>query len=348
MKKAILLFISFLFIFLSLAPFVYSKGQQWDLMKLSKKNPKAKAWIVQIEGDSVLIRSKNQKKLVLEKNMNKTRVHPVHEGDIIATGINDRATILLRDGSVVWVNYLTIFKVSDLSVPSVVPGQSDQNYKVNLKLKVGAVRVRVPKVRTIQKKFAVQTPQGTASVRGTEQVVQYSPQLGIRAQVLSGLVEVQNTAGGKQYATRGEKVAVNVESSSGSQTVNQQKRSQVQKNIQANSGSKEVQTVASIPTLIPTIVPPPPTTTPLTEKLGEPPVVLAPLPQLDRFERVLRELEGSPRFRTLDPPIQRDVEEALLNRTDLIELQHKVVGKHGSVGSFVFWLNVIKRIPITK
>ena len=333
MKKAILLFISFLFIFLSLAPFVYSKGQQWDLMKLSKKNPKAKAWIVQIEGDSVLIRSKNQKKLVLEKNMNKTRVHPVHEGDIIATGINDRATILLRDGSVVWVNYLTIFKVSDLDVPSVVPGQSDQNYKVNLKLKVGAVRVRVPKVRTIQKKFAVQTPQGTASVRGTEQVVQYSPQLGIRAQVLSGLVEVQNTTGGKQYATRGEKVAVNVESSSGSQTVNQQKRSQVQKNIQANSGSKEVQTVASIPALIPTIVPPPKTALPQT--LGAPAPLTPPLSAKSIALRdILKKVEGHPVFARWGKSAKDRVYAALSDDQALLKFQGDISKTYTTLKDF--------------
>lgn len=144
----------------------------------------------------------------------------------------------------IWVNYMTLFKVSDLNVPSVVPGQSAESYKVNLKLKVGAVRVRVPKVRTIQKKFSVQTPQGIASVRGTEEVVQYSPDFGLQVQVFSGLVEVQNPTKGTQYASRGEKVAVNTHSGTAVETVNQQRRTEVEKNIQIARSTGQVQGIS--------------------------------------------------------------------------------------------------------
>ena len=213
-------------------------NEHWDLKQLSTANPNAKAWLVQIQGDSVLVGKKASKK-VLQKNH---LPYLIDEGDILVTGMDDRATILLRDGSVVWVNYMTIFKVSDLNVPSVVPGQSIERYKVSLQLKVGVVRVRVPKVRTVQKSFTVRTPMGSASVRGTEEVVQYSPDLGTKVQVLSGLVSVENQDKGLEYASRGEKVALKSDTKD-NQTVNEKRRSQVKQSLPIVSDSEESKTI---------------------------------------------------------------------------------------------------------
>ena len=211
----------------------------WNLKQLSKANPNGKAWLVQILGDSVLVRNKT-KKQVLQKDPNTP--YPIEEGDLLVTGMDDQATVLLRDGSVIWVNYMTIFKFSKMSVPSLVPGQSTEDYEVNLKLKVGGVRVRVPKIRTIQKKFTVETPQGLAAVRGTEEVVQYSPELGTRIQVLSGLVSLENQDNRVEYASRGQNLAIQPDTE-GAENVNQKQRSEVRKNIQIATGSQESQTV---------------------------------------------------------------------------------------------------------
>ena len=318
----------FVVLMISIVSVAYS-DEYWDLKKLSTAIPNAKAWLVQIQGDSVLVRKKASQK-VLQKNH---VPYLIDEGDLLVTGMDDRATILLRDGSVVWVNYMTIFKFSKMSVPSLVPGQSTEDYEVNLKLKVGGVRVKVPKVRTVQKKFTVETPQGLAAVRGTEEVVQYSPELGTRIQVLSGLVSVENQDKRVEYASRGQKVAVNVETSSGSETVNQQKRSQVQKNIQANSGSKEVQTVASIPALIPAIVPTPKTALP--EPLGVLPPLKAPLSaESIELRDILRKVEAHPVFTRWGKSSKDRVHAALSDDQELLKFQAELSKSYPDVHAY--------------
>lgn len=363
MKKTIQFPIFFLILSFGIVSLVYSKkssskNEDWNLMELSKTDPTAKAWLVQIQGDSILIynNDKNQTKpnKLTQKKENKQKFsdpQPVYAGDIIVTGINDRATILLRDGSVIWVNYLTIFKITDLNVPSVVPGQSVESYKVNLQLKVGGVRVRVPKVRTIQKKFSVQTPQGVASVRGTEQVVRYSPQLGLQVQVLSGLVEVQNRSKGKQYATRGEKVEVNTESRSVAQTTNQQRRSEVQKNIQIASGTaptqtqeqEQLQTITSIPSVIPVFDPP---VAKLPTPIGSEPVVKQPLSvESIKLRKVLTNLFKHPTVKGWSASTKKPLQDALVDDKALNSLTDSLQKRYGSITGYEISLQTRGLLP---
>jgi hypothetical protein len=102
-------------------------------------------------------------------------------GTRVSTGV--RSTVQLRiNRHTVTVQPLTIMKVTE-SVER--PGSST----TNIGLRRGSVRTKVASDARVKTVFKVSTPVATSSVRGTEQVVVYSPTFGMRVIVLSGVVE---------------------------------------------------------------------------------------------------------------------------------------------------------------
>ncbi len=129
------------------------------------------------------------------------------EGDIIVTGSRSALLIRLKDNSTIEVHALSILKLDLLQGLASRPGQSKKRkkYRVKLKLKIGGIRANVPVVKGLKKKFQVQTPKGTASVRGTEKLVRYSQDRGIQLTVTRGIVLLETNLGSGKSVRKGER-----------------------------------------------------------------------------------------------------------------------------------------------
>jgi hypothetical protein len=109
-------------------------------------------------------------------------------GTKVSTGV--RSTVEIRiNNHLVTVQPLTIMKISQSS-------DTATTSNTNLGLRRGSVRTKVAKDARIKTVFKVSTPVATSSVRGTEQIVVYSPTFGMRVFVLSGTVEGSGMNGG--------------------------------------------------------------------------------------------------------------------------------------------------------
>ncbi len=129
------------------------------------------------------------------------------EGDIIVTGSRSSLLFRLKDNSTITVHALSILKLDTLQGLTSTPGQSKKRkkYKVRLKLKIGGIRANVTVVKGLKKKFQVQTPKGTASVRGTEKLVRYSQDRGVQLTVVRGTVLLETNLGSGKSVRKGEK-----------------------------------------------------------------------------------------------------------------------------------------------
>jgi hypothetical protein len=102
-------------------------------------------------------------------------------GTKVSTGV--RSTVELKiNNHLVTVEPLTIMKISESN-------DTATSSNTSLGLRRGSVRTKVAKDARIKTVFKVSTPVATSSVRGTEQIVVYSPTFGMRVFVLSGTVE---------------------------------------------------------------------------------------------------------------------------------------------------------------
>jgi hypothetical protein len=110
-------------------------------------------------------------------------------GSKVSTGVRSRVEIKVNNHTVT-VEPLTIMKISEST-------DTNNSSTTRLGLRRGSVRTKVAKNARIKTVFKVSTPVATSSVRGTEQIVVYSPTFGMRVFVLSGTVEGQglNSAG---------------------------------------------------------------------------------------------------------------------------------------------------------
>jgi hypothetical protein len=79
--------------------------------------------------------------------------------------------------------------VKPMSLVTYTEKTAGQNVSTDVSLKTGTVEVKYNKPPQGKVEFRVQTPKGTASVRGTEEVVSYSAIEGMKVTVLSGHVE---------------------------------------------------------------------------------------------------------------------------------------------------------------
>lgn len=92
------------------------------------------------------------------------------------------------------------FIVKELSMVTYSEKVTDKEIDQKVSIDVGKVRVRFAKAKSIKSSFKVQTPKGTASVRGTEEEVGYYPLMGMSVDVILGLIEIaDNNGNGSQF-----------------------------------------------------------------------------------------------------------------------------------------------------
>lgn len=104
------------------------------------------------------------------------------------------------DSSVRIDNTTGHFIVKELSMVTYSEKVTDKEIDQKVSIDVGKVRVRFAKAKSIKSSFKVQTPKGTASVRGTEEEVGYYPLMGMSVDVILGLIEIaDNNGNGSQF-----------------------------------------------------------------------------------------------------------------------------------------------------
>jgi len=111
-------------------------------------------------------------------------------GTKISTGIRSRAVIYLNRHKV-YIRPLTMIKIYRHSYRKL-------RSTTRIGLRRGSIRARVSRSRRIRTSFRISTPVATSSVRGTEQIVSYGPNRGMRIIVVSGVIE----GTGRNGATR--------------------------------------------------------------------------------------------------------------------------------------------------
>lgn len=123
----------------------------------------------------------------------------IKENTKIMTGVNSSLKVETDGG---------FFLVKELSMVTYNESQSANATDHKIEIDVGKVKVRFAKAEGIKSTFKVQTPKGTASVRGTEEDVVYYPVSGMKVEVVEGIIDVGNNAGHSFSASRGESAGI--------------------------------------------------------------------------------------------------------------------------------------------
>jgi hypothetical protein len=119
--------------------------------------------------------------------------------------VGDSAKIMTSVNSTIRIDNQTgHFIVNELSMVTYHEKSDSKKLDQNVSIDVGKVRVRFTKATGIKSSFKVQTPKGTASVRGTEEDVSYYPGSGMDVDVLEGEVDVGDNNGNSFGAGQGE------------------------------------------------------------------------------------------------------------------------------------------------
>lgn len=111
----------------------------------------------------------------------------ISEGTKISTGLKSQI-VLDVDGSILTIKPLTSVKIYKNMA-------SDKSRTTSVGLQYGSVQAKVNKVPNVKTKFNVTTPVATSSVRGTEEIVSFGPQNGMRIDVIEGVIEAHNDEG---------------------------------------------------------------------------------------------------------------------------------------------------------
>lgn len=112
---------------------------------------------------------------------------PLAVGTKISTGVRSTVEIKVNNHTVT-VEPLTIMKISQSM-------EDAKSSTTNIGLRRGAVKAKVARDARIKTVFKVSTPVATSSVRGTEEIVIYSPTFGMRIIVLNGTVSGEGLNG---------------------------------------------------------------------------------------------------------------------------------------------------------
>ncbi len=123
----------------------------------------------------------------------------IRDNTKIMTGMDSSITIDGKAGTVT---------VRELSMVTYGEKSTDKSVDQKVDLSIGKVRVRFTKARGIRSSFKVQTPKGTASVRGTEKDVFGYPVSGFGVNVLSGGADISDNYGNSFLAGAGEQGGV--------------------------------------------------------------------------------------------------------------------------------------------
>lgn len=102
-------------------------------------------------------------------------------GTKVSTGVRSTAVIKINNHTVT-VNPLTIMKISESRDDA-----TSSNTRIGLRR--GSVHAKVARNSRIKTVFKVSTPVATSSVRGTQEIIIYSPTFGMKIIVLDGTVE---------------------------------------------------------------------------------------------------------------------------------------------------------------
>lgn len=113
---------------------------------------------------------------------------PIHLGDTIISAVG-KAKIALDDGTIVSVGENSRVRIADFNSAS-------NNMKTRISLVSGALRLLVAKITPVGK-FEVETETAIAAVRGTDWLIEATPELTSVA-VLSGVVAVSGRDGQAQ------------------------------------------------------------------------------------------------------------------------------------------------------
>lgn len=123
----------------------------------------------------------------------------VKDGTKLMTGVGSSMKVQAKAG------YFIMREMSMVTYGETVYENSvDQKVSID----VGKVRVRYDKVEGVKSSFKVQTPKGTASVRGTEEEVGFYPTSGMSIEVVEGSINVMDNNGSSFVSTGGEKSGV--------------------------------------------------------------------------------------------------------------------------------------------
>jgi hypothetical protein len=147
--------------------------------------------VVEVKGDAELMVNGSWTKAAADMT--------VADGTKVMTGVGGSIKIQAPVGYFI-VNEMSIVTYSEKTSQ----GKADQSVSVD----VGKIRVRYDKVAGIQSTFKVQTPKGTASVRGTEEDVGYYPVSGLKLDVIEGSVNIVDNNGNSFNSSTGESSGV--------------------------------------------------------------------------------------------------------------------------------------------
>jgi hypothetical protein len=123
----------------------------------------------------------------------------IYDGTRIMTGVKGYMKVQSPQGT---------FSVSKLSMVTFHEKRSSKNVVQKIDMKMGKVHVKFTHIKGINASFTVKTPQGTASVRGTEKIVTYYPASGMDVQVLRGVVSVFNNFGTVVPTSKGQSLKI--------------------------------------------------------------------------------------------------------------------------------------------
>lgn len=123
----------------------------------------------------------------------------ISDGTKIMTGVGGSMTVSMTGGA---------FTVGQLSMVTYEESSTDSSSSQNLDLQLGSVDVEFSKISGISSSCSVTTPRGTASIRGTRELVMYFPSSGMHVEVLSGHIVVFDLAGNALPAYEGQQALI--------------------------------------------------------------------------------------------------------------------------------------------
>ncbi|OGI20370.1 MAG: hypothetical protein A3B68_02470 [Candidatus Melainabacteria bacterium RIFCSPHIGHO2_02_FULL_34_12] len=131
--------------------------------------------------------------VTVAKNGTQSKAKPFQEltpGDVITTGVNSRAAILLRDESLIKLNSNSQITIKNV-IPSVKPVLAGPQEKTQIKNNNGEIWVRT---KNRPGEMEIDTKSGSAAIRGTEFIL-YSDDNKTLLTLINGSAELSNSLG---------------------------------------------------------------------------------------------------------------------------------------------------------
>jgi len=123
----------------------------------------------------------------------------IKDGTKIMTGLKSSVKVETKGG---------YYIVKELSLATFNELSTDKSYDQKISLDMGRVRVRFEKIKDVKSTFRVQTPRGTASVRGTEKEIGYNSFSGMDVLVIKGFIDIFDNSGNNLTAGEGQEGGV--------------------------------------------------------------------------------------------------------------------------------------------